>query len=314
VLRFLVRRVAFAVGTIILTTFFVFGLMRFLRPEMYPGQSPFPDTFHDVERALLHLDFGPCILVGCKSTHQLWVWGRAVDLYLLVGGIASGLAFGVSGGLWCAARPRTRSARALEWLAMVVLCTPAYVLALLLLLLFSPFGVIHIPYFFEIHSYEPPLTNPWDFFRSMLVPWIACGLPIAGQFLRLTQAIALDHLHEDYVRTAYAKGVPANRVARRHAGPPTYVSVASLFGASAPIMVTNMALVEVVFALPGFFRHLRRALGQDPGLGDHFPHIPTLQAIAVWSAVLILAISLVADLAIVRLDPRIRAGHAAPPG
>ena len=58
---------------------------------------------------------------------------------------------------------------------------------------------------------------------------------------------------------------------------------------------------------------MRRALGQNltssPALD-----IPTLQALAMWAAVLIVFVSLLADLAIVRLDPRIRAGHAAPPG
>ena len=97
---------------------------------------------------------------------------------------------------------------------------------------------------------------------------------------------------------------------RRHAGPPTYVSVASLLGASAPLMITNVVLVEYVFTLPGFFRHMRRALGQVPNWPP--PKIApldilTLQALALWAAVLIVALGLLADLAIVRLDPRIRA-------
>jgi peptide/nickel transport system permease protein len=68
-------------------------------------------------------------------------------------------------------------------------------------------------------------------------------------------------------------------------------------------MVTNMVLVEYVFSVPGFFRHMKRALGQAPGID-----IPTLQALALWAAVLIVMLSLLADLAIARLDPRIRAG------
>ena len=93
---------------------------------------------------------------------------------------------------------------------------------------------------------------------------------------------------EDYVRTARAKGLPHRLVVRRHAGPPTYVSVASLFGASAPLMVTNMVLVEYVFSVPGFFRHTKRALGQAPGWPPTIDY-PTLQAIALWASVLIVA-------------------------
>src|SRR6185503_17985322 len=110
-----------------------------------------------------------------------------------------------------------------------------------------------------------------------------------------------------YVRTARAKGLPHARVVRRHAGPSAYVSVASLFGASAPFMVTNMVLIEYVFSVPGFFRHMKRALGQAPGWPPTID-IPTLQALALWAAVLIVVLSLLADLAIAGLDPRIRSG------
>ena len=96
---------------------------------------------------------------------------------------------------------------------------------------------------------------------------------------------------------------------RRHAAPATYVTVASLFGASAPFMVTNMVLVEYVFSVPGFFRHMKRALGQAPGWPPGID-IPTLQALALWASVLIVALSLLADLAIVRLDPKVRARGA----
>ena len=56
--------------------------------------------------------------------------------------------------------------------------------------------------------------------------------------------------------------------------------MASLFGASAPILVTNVVLVEVIFSVPGFFRHLRRALGQNVGGADKVIDIPMIQAIS----------------------------------
>ena len=77
---------------------------------------------------------------------------------------------------------------------------------------------------------------------------------------------------------------------------------------TAPILVMNIVLVEVVFSVPGFFRHLRRALGQNVGGDDKVIDIPTIQAISIWAAVLIVLLSLIGDLAIARLDPRIRAG------
>ena len=310
-LAFLLRRLLFAVGTVILTAFFAYGTMRALRPEQYPGQATVADLFSDVDRALLHLDFGgACMFAGCPSIKGMWVDGMWVDLLLLAGGIAFAVAFGVLGGLWAASRPRTRSARALELIATLAYCAPVYVIGLGVLLLFAPpFGLVQLPYFFDPDSYAPPLENPWDFVRSMLLPWIVVGAPLGAAILRLTVALTAETLGEDYVRTAAAKGLPHTEVVRRHAGPPTYVSVASLVSASAPLTITNVVLVEYVFAIPGFFRHMRRALGQVPGWPP--PKIPpldilTLQALALWAAVLIVAVGLLADIAIMRLDPHIR--------
>jgi peptide/nickel transport system permease protein len=235
----------------------------------------------------------------------MWLDGVWADLFLLAGGVVSGVVLGVLGGVWCAARPRTRASRAVEAVAMVFYCSPAYVIGFMTLLLFAPpFGLVQLPWFFDPHSYAPPLQDPWDFLRSMLLPWLVVGAPLAAAILRLVLALSLDAMGEDYVRTARAKGLPHSRVVRRHAAPPTYVSVASLFGASAPLMVTNMVLVEYVYSVPGFFRHMKRALGQAPGWPPSID-IPTLQALALWASVLIVTLSLLADLAIVRLDPRI---------
>ncbi len=303
-LWYVIRRLLWGVGTVVLTAFFAYGIIRLLRPEDYGGgQGLLVGTWQDVDRSVFHLTLGDPYL------RDMWLDGLWADVFLLVGGAVAAVALGVVGGLWCATRPRTRSARAVEAVAMVFLCTPPYVLALGLLLLFEPtFGLVKLPVFFEVHSYKPPLEDPWDFVRSMLVPWLAVGAPLAGTIVRLTSSLTIDGMGEHWVRTARAKGVRHGRVVRKHAAPPVYVTVASLFGASAPALVTNIVLVEVIFSVPGFFRHLRRALAQNVGGGDKSIDIPMIQAISIWAAVLIVAVSLIADLAIVRLDPRIRTG------
>jgi peptide/nickel transport system permease protein len=304
VLGFLFRRLLWAVATIVLTACFAYGLIRLLRPETYGGgENLFVGTWHDVDRAVFHLTLGD------PELREMWLDGLWADVFLLAGGAIAAVLLGVSGGIWCATRPRSRSARALESTAMLFLCIPPYVLALGLLLLFEPtFGLIKLPVFFEVHTYKPPLEDPWDFVRSMLAPWLVVGAPLAATILRLTAGLTIDGMGEQWVRTARAKGLAHGRVVRKHAAPPVYATVASLFGASAPVLVTNIVLVEVIFSVPGFFRHLRRALGQNVGGADKIIDIPMIQAISIWAAVLIVAVSLLADLAILRLDPRIRAG------
>ncbi len=308
-LGFLFRRLLYGVATLVITAFFAYGIIRLLRPELYPGEATLGGLWSDVSGALLHLDLGEsCMFFGCPPLKRMWLDGIWADLFLLAGGVVVGIALGLLGGAWCAARPRSLGARAIEAAAMVFFGSPAYVVGFLALLLFAPpFGLVQLPLFFDPHSYAPPLQDPGDFLRSMLVPWFVVGAPLAAAILRLTQALTLDAMGEDFVRTARAKGLRHARVVRRHAVPVTYVSVASLFGASAPFMVTNMVLVEYVYSVPGFFRHMKRALGQAPGWPPSID-IPTLQALALWASVLIVALSLLADLAIAALDPKVRAG------
>ena len=120
----------------------------------------------------------------------------------------------------------------------------------------------------------------------MLLPWLVVGAPLAAAILRLTLALTLDTMGEDYVRTARAKGLPHPRVVRRHAAPATYVSAASLFGASAPFMVTNMVLVECVYSVPGLLPAHEARARAGPGWPPAID-IPTLQALALWASVLI---------------------------
>jgi peptide/nickel transport system permease protein len=170
---------------------------------------------------------------------------------------------------------------------MLAFCTPVYVVGLALLLLFSPaFGIWHVPYFFDPHSYVSPLDSPWGGLRSLLVPSLVVGAPLGAMCLRLTIALTRDELTENHVQTAIAKGLTHRRVVRRHAAPAAYASVASLMSVTIPAVVTNLVLAQAT-----------------PPTID----VPTLQALALWAAVLIVVMSAIADIALVKLDPRLRA-------
>jgi peptide/nickel transport system permease protein len=112
------------------------------------------------------------------------------------------------------------------------------------------------------------------------------------------------------VRTAAAKGLPRREVFRQ-AARPIYSSVASLVGGWVPTFVINMVLVEFVFFIPGFLGLSRRAFGQAPStLVPTEPigaiDIPMVQALALWTALLIVLVSALADVALAVLDPRVR--------
>src|SRR4051812_47831320 len=245
--------------------------------------------------------------VGCPHIHDLWSRGVFVDLSLLAGALILGAIGGSLLGAWCAGHRGSVAARFLEAGAMVFFCAPVYVVGYLALLTFDPyFGVLPVHVLIDPNRFGEPFATPPEFFQERTLPWLITAAPITAACLRLTLALTTEARDEDYVRTAIAKGLPERKAIRKHAGPASRVSVASYIGAAIPAIVLNMVLIEFVFAVPGFFKHTWRAFGKSQGYPPGIDY-PTLQAIAVWGAVLIAVVSIIADLAVTALDPRIRA-------
>ena len=311
------RRLAFAPVVFLVVAAFTYALPRILMPELFPGEQPLQGTVDALGRALLHLDFGCArILPGCPSIHDLWKEGMAWDLWLIAGALVIGVATGIPAGIWCARRPRSLRARALEAAAAVAYCTPVFFVGLFLLWLFNPiYGQLPLPAFFDAEPrWVSPWDAPWDWFRQLLVPWLVLAAPLAGMCLRLTLATTHEAMQEDFVRTAAAKGVAPERVVRRHAAPLSYAGTFSFVGVSAPLIITNMVLVEVTLSVPGFFRHTWRAAGHAQalrrGLVETVPDFALLCALTLWGAVLLIVVSLIADGIVSYIDPRVRMSSA----
>ncbi len=303
-------RIAFGVFVVIVVAAIAFAIPRWARPDLYADQPIVDGVLDAMGRALFHFDFGvACGWPGCPPIRDMWARGYAADIWLLFGTVALGVGGGFGLGVWCVRRAATRRARTVEGLAAALYCAPVYVLGLGVLLLFhGTFGRVPLPYFFDAAPvWASPFQSPWDWFRTMLVPWIVAAAPLAAMCLRLVVALLREELHSDYARTAIAKGVPSKRVVSRHAGPFARAATVSLVGVSAPIVVTNLILVERVFAVPGFFFHTWRATGHSDTL-RRTPAIDfeMLAAIAIWSAVFIVVISLAVEFALRRIDPRVR--------
>jgi peptide/nickel transport system permease protein len=303
------RRLAFAPVVLLVVGAVTYGVPRILRPDLYPGEPFLPGLWHDVDRAFLHLDFGCAgILAGCPQIHDLWVNGLAWDLWLLGGGLVLGTAGGIFGGIWCARRPRSLSARGLETAAMVAYCAPVFFVGLFVLWMFNPiYGLIPLPAFFDAEpKWINPWDAPWDWFRQLVVPWTVLGAPLGAMCLRLTLSETREALDEDFVRTAAAKGVRHAKVVRRHAAPLSYPGTFSFVGVSAPLIITNMVLVERTLSVPGFFKYTWRAAGHaNPGR-EPVPDFPLLCAVGLWAAVLLIVLGLVADGIVSLIDPRVR--------
>ena len=295
----LARRLVGAVLVVVLVAAVTWLLIHSTRQETF-GPIRLSDLLTYLERVFLHLDFD-----GSAAPEEEYALSDYVrqsvpqDLQLLAGGGLLALLAGFAGGMYCARRPRAFATRALETTAFVFLATPVYVVGLMLLLLFgSGFGLLADLGFLMPGKYVPFSENPFRWFFSMLVPWIVLALPLAAFCLRMTAAVMREVFDEQYIRTAEMKGVDPRTVARRHAMPATASPVLSVTGVSVPILVTNMVLVETVFSIPGVFQDMNEAIEDGNFL--------LLQAMAVVAGFLVVSASLLVDIALAAIDPRVR--------
>ena len=320
--RTMTRRAVQAVCVIGIVSALALAIPRWAFPDRYPDEQGLAGLIEAMRRAFFHFDFGvACAWVGCPEVSDMWRRGYATDIWMLLGTVAIGVGVGFALGLWCAGRAESRRARLVETLAVILYCTPAYVIGIGLLYLFHPtFGsLLPVPYFFDAAPiYATPLSAPWDWLRSLLVPWLVAAAPLAGMCLRLVVSLLREQEGSDHVRTAVAKGVKHKRIIRHHAGPYARAATASLVGVSAPIVVLNLILVERVFAVQGFFVHTYKATGRTgDGYSDGFRggkrpdfDLEMLVGLAIWASIFVVLLSFVMEFALLRLDPRVRASES----
>ena len=301
-MRAVAVRILASIGVVLLCTSAIWLLLHWLRPEAFQGEGALlPGLGRYLRDAFLHFDLGESRQEG-RPVADVVRDGLPGDLQLLIGGVVVGLVAGVAGGLYSAARPDSWGAHALHVVAMFGVCAPVYVVGLLTLLLFGS-GIgqavdLGIPL-----TYTSFGDSPARWLTSMVVPWLVVAFPIAGAALRVMRASTVEVSGEDYLRTARAKGLSEREVFRHHALRPSVAPVVTMVGATANVILLNMVLVERAFSIPGVFQHLTAA--RDTG------DFPILFALTIEGAIIVCACNLLADLALMAFDPRVRQGAMA---
>ncbi len=153
-------------------------------------------------------------------------------------------------------------------------------------------------------GWSPPLIythlweDPWENLQMILLPAIVMGMAINGVNMRLMRTMMLEVVREDYVRTAYSKGLTEKVVIFRHAVKNALIPVITVLGLAVPVVIGGSVIVEQIFSLPG----MGRLIYEAAAIRD-FPVI--IGATFVFS-VFVLLIILITDLSYAWLDPRIR--------
>ncbi|NML76437.1 ABC transporter permease [Rhizobium sp. S-51] len=178
-------------------------------------------------------------------------------------------------------------------LSQAFIAVPGFWVALLLILAFS-----------VTLGWMPAGGFPgWDAgllagIKALTLPAIALALPQAGVLTRVTRASVLEVLHEDFVRTARAKGLPRRVALWRHAVPNALVPVVTILGLQFTFLIAGAILIENVFNLPGLGRLAYQALAQRD--------VIVMQDVVLFFAGLVIVMNFLVDLSYLVLDPRLR--------
>lgn len=149
-------------------------------------------------------------------------------------------------------------------------------------------------------QYRSFLDDPVDNLYLLIFPAAILGLTISGGMMRLTRATMLEVLRQDYIRTAWSKGLRERTVIVRHALKNALIPVITLVALQIPVVVGGTVVLETIFSVPGMGRYLVEAAnGSD---------YPVVQAVNLIVALIVVSANLAVDLVYAYLDPRIRYG------
>lgn len=148
-------------------------------------------------------------------------------------------------------------------------------------------------------GYVPIEEDPWDWLRHLLLPGLTLGAASAAEITRQLRGALVDVLRRDYVRTARAKGLREPVVVLKHALKNAAVPAITVLGMQVSMLLSGAVVVEQVFGLSGIGRlAVRAVLDRD---------LPMIQGVVMASAVAVVAVNLVVDIAYGYLNPRLRA-------
>jgi peptide/nickel transport system permease protein len=217
----------------------------------------------------------------------------AVSVELGFLAVLFGMVIAVSVGVYSATRQDTKGDYLARTFAILAISLPSFWLATMVIVYPSVWWG-WTPSLEYIPIGEDLLGNLGQF----LLPGIILGMVLSGTTMRMTRTMMLEVLRQDYIRTAWAKGLRERAVVTAHAAKNAMIPVVTIIGLQIPVMIGGTVIVEQIFNLPGVGRLMLEALGKR----DY----PIISGINVILAMFVLLVNLLVDLTYAYLDPRIR--------
>jgi peptide/nickel transport system permease protein len=318
---YIVRRLAQAAATLFLLSILFFLLSR-LNPstpcftlgctENLHLDEPLSNQYLTWIGQLLHGDFGTSTFgqsVGTVILEHLPPTVVLVGVSLIIQQLIA-----LPLGIFAALRPYSARDQLLTFGSYVALSLPAFVLGFVLIYIFAvQLGLLptahyedpSVPLLWTPAWFSALLSNPGyvlgDLTRHLILPVFTLtvtGIAIDSRFMR---AAMLQVLHQEYIRTAKAKGLKRRSIIFKHALRNALLPIITNLGLYLPALIGGVVVVETVFTWGGLGYTFSQSIGGYYG-GD----LPTMEALVMLSALAVVLANLLADLAYAWLDPRIR--------
>ena len=312
--RFVVGRVASSVVLFFAVTLFVFVAFFALpkesnrRTERTPEQyklhgSMMGEYGHYVWSLVRHGDFGYSYGTREAVTKRLFR-AAPVTLSLVAGGLVVWFLLALPLGLLAALRPRSLVDRLSTLLVLVGLCAHPVWLGLVLSYFFGhSLHVLPAQGYCSIAGLSTGCDGLTHWTSHLILPWFTFGVVNAALFSSMVRALVREELSEEYVRTAFAKGLGLQRVVRSHVLRNVTLPLVTMVGIQAGTSLAGVIFIESAFDLPGLGAMLRRAAQQRD--------LPLTAGSVLFLALAILLLNLAVDVAYAFLDPRIRSSRRA---
>ena len=315
---YLIRRLLLVIPTVLILTILVFLSVRFIpgdvvdviqgRMELYGAGVIDREA---VERRLgldvpvyvqygrwvggifLHGTLGDSLFGGALTVEEKIIERLPVTIELGVLAIVFGLLIALPVGIYSAIRKDTAADYLGRSVAVIGLATPNFWLGVMVMI-YPTIWWGWTPPLEWVPFTEDPLGNLWGFFFPSLI----LGTASSAATMRMMRTMMLEVLRQDYIRTAWSKGLRERVVIIRHTLKNALIPVVTLIGLQLPIVVGGAVIMENIFNLPGLGRLLLSALNDR----DY----PMVSGVNLFFASGVVLLNLLIDLIYPYLDPRVR--------
>ena len=314
--NYIIRRLLLFIPTLLLVTIIVFCAVRFVPGNVIELMAAETGEAEDIEASIelikhrlgldvpIYVQYGRWLGGICRGDLGTSLWTNRsiseeitsklpVSIELGILAIITALLIALPIGIFSAIRQDTSGDYIGRTIAILCISVPGFWLATMVIVYPSIWFGWTPPM-----EYTPFFKDPLDNMVQFMVPAIIMGLVLSGTTMRMMRTMMLEVLRQDYIRTAWSKGLKEQMIIFRHALKNALIPVITIVGLQLPILVGGTVIIETIFGLPGIGRYFIEALSRR----DY----PVISAVTLMVSAAVMFANLFVDMIYAYLDPRVQ--------